>query len=155
MTELEHLVVPIARRLGSEQINWYFDRWVNGMPPFRTREGFLEAVGARVQILARWERVLATHPVILLPQRADPLLEVDEDLRSTEHLRHVLRGYAPSATINLLGLPSVFVPTGLGDGLPTGVQLVSAWHRDELCLDAAAAVEAHRGTLAEELWRRG
>ena len=56
MTELEHLVVPIARRLGSEQINWYFDSWVNGMPPFRTREAFLEAVEARVEILARWER---------------------------------------------------------------------------------------------------
>ena len=155
MTELEHLVVPIARRLGSEQINWYFDSWVNGMPPFRTREGFLEAVEARTKILARWEGVLATHPVILLPQRADPLLEVDEDLRSTEHLRHVLRGYAPSATVNLLGLPSAFVPTGLGEGLPTGVQIVAGAHREDLCLAASAAVEARLGTLVDQLWRRG
>jgi len=154
MTELEHLVVPIARRLGSEQINWYFDSWVNGMPPFRTREGFLEAVEARAAILSRWERVLETHPVILLPQRADPLLEVDEDLRSTEHLRHVLKGYAPSATVNLLGLPSVFVPTGLGDGLPTGVQIIAGPHREDLCLAAAAAIEARVGTLVEQLWRR-
>ena len=109
--------------------------------------------GARA-ILARWERVLATHPVILLPQRADPLLEVDEDLRSTEHLRHVLRGYAPSATVNLLGLPSAFVPTGLGDGLPTGVQIVAGAHREDLCLAAAAAIEARLGTLVEQLWRR-
>ena len=123
------------------------------MPPFRTRDGFLEAVEARVEILARWERVLATHPVILLPQRADPLLEVDEDLRSTEHLRHVLRGYAPSATINLLGLPSVFVPTAWGT-LPTGVQIVAGAHRDDLCLAAAAAIEARLGTLIEQLWQR-
>jgi len=46
------------------------------------------------------------------------------------------------------------VPTGLADGLPTGVQVVAPWHRDDLCLDAADAVEAHRGTLAEQLWRR-
>jgi amidase len=154
MTELEHLVVPIARRLGSEQINWYFDSWVNGMPPFRTREAFLEAVQARGAILGAWERVLATHPVVLLPQRADPLLEVDEDLRSTEHLRVVLRGYAPSATINLLGLPSAFVPTGLCDGLPTGVQIVAGAHREDLCLAAAAAIEARLGTLVDQLWRR-
>jgi len=154
MTELEHLVVPIARRLGSEQINWYFDSWVNGMPPFRTREAFLEAVQARGAILAAWERVLATHPVVLLPQRADRLLEVDEDLRGTEHLRHVLRGYAPSATINLLGLPSAFVPTGLGDGLPTGVQIVASAHREDLCLAAAAAIEARAGTLVDRLWQR-
>ena len=154
MTELEHLVVPIARRLGSEQINWYFDSWVNGMPPFRTREGFLEAVEMRAAILERWERVLQTHPVILLPQRADPLLEVDEDLRSTEHLRHVLKGYAPSATVNLLGLPSAFVPTGLGDGLPTGVQIIAGAHREDLCLAAAAAIEARVGTIVEQLWQR-
>ena len=154
MTELEHMVVPIARRLGSEQINWYFDSWVNGLPPFRTPETFLEAVATRSACVTEWARVLATHPVVLLPQRADPLLEVDEDLRSTEHLRHVLRGYAPSATVNLLGLPSVVVPTGLVDGLPTGVQLVAAAHREDLCLAAAAAVEASLGTLAEQLWQR-
>ena len=91
--------------------------------------------------------MLATHPVILLPQRADPLLEVDEDPRSTEHLRVVLRGYAD--TVNLLGLPSAFVPTGLGDGLPTGVQIVAAAHREDLCLAVAAAIEAHLGTLVE------
>jgi amidase len=100
-----------------------------------------------------WARVLATHPVVLLPQRTDPLLEVDEDLRSTEHLRHVLRGYAPSATVNLLGLPALVVPTGLVDGLPTGVQLVAPAHREDLCLAAAAAVEACLGTLGEQLWR--
>jgi amidase len=155
MTDLQQLVVPVARRLGSEQIQWYFDAWVNGLPPFTEPEAFREAVTARNAMLALWRGLLASHPVVLLPQRADPLLEVDEDLRSVEHLRLVLRGYAPSATMNLLGLPSVCVPTGLGDGLPTGVQLVSAWHREDLCLDAAAAVEAHRGTLAGELWDRG
>jgi amidase len=154
MTELEHMVVPIARRLGSEQINWYFDSWVNGLPPFRTPETFLAAVATRHACVAGWARVLATHPVVLLPQRTDPLLEVDEDLRSTEHLRHVLRGYAPSATVNLLGLPSVVVPTRLVDGLPTGVQLVAPAHREDLCLAAAAAMEACLGTLAEQLWRQ-
>lgn len=154
MTDLQQLVVPVARRLGSEQIQWYFDAWVNGLPPFTEPTAFREAVTTRNAMLAQWRAILATHPIVLLPQRADALLEVDEDLRSVEHLRLVLRGYAPSATMNLLGLPSVVVPTGLGDGLPTGVQLVSAWHRDDLCLAAAEAVEAGRGTLVEELWRR-
>ena len=81
------------------------------------------------------------------------LLEVDEDLRSVEHLRLVLRGYAPSATMNLLGLPSVVVPTGVSDGLPTGVQLVPAWHRDDLCLAAAETVERGLGTLSDALAR--
>ena len=154
MTDLQQLVVPVARRIGSEQIRWYFDAWVNGLPPFSEPDAFREAVATRNALLARWKRVLETHPVVLLPQRADPLLEVDEDLRSVEHLRHVLRGYAPSATMNLVGLPSAVVPTGLGDGLPAGVQIVSAWHREDLCLDAAAAVETGLGTLVDQLWTR-
>ena len=154
MTDLQQLVVPVARRFGSQEIQWYFDAWVNGLPPFTDAESFREAVTARNAMLAHWRGLLATHPVVLLPQRADPLLEVDEDLRSVEHLRLVLRGYAPSATMNLLGLPSAVVPTGLGDGLPAGVQIVSAWHREDLCLEVAAAVEAHLGTLVDRLWRR-
>jgi len=154
MTDLQQLVVPVARRLGSEQIQWYFDAWVNGLPPFTEVDAFRDAVAMRNAMLAHWRGLLAAHPVVLLPQRADPLLEVDEDLRSVDHLRLVLRGYAPSATMNLLGLPSAVVPTGLADGLPTGVQLVAPWHREDLCLDAASAVEAHRGTLAGQLWRR-
>jgi amidase len=154
MTDLQQLVVPVARRIGSREICWYFDAWVNGLPPFSEPDAFREAVAARHAFIARWTALLETHPVVLLPQRADPLLEVDEDLRSVEHLRLVLRGYAPSATMNLLGLPAVVVPTGLDDGLPAGVQLVAAWNREDLCLDAAAAIETHRGTLADRLWRR-
>jgi len=153
MTDLQQLVVPVARRIGSKEICWYFDAWVNGLPPFSEPDAFREAVATRNAFIARWTALLETHPVVLLPQRADPLLEVDEDLRSVEHLRLVLRGYAPSATMNLLGLPAVVVPTGLDDGLPTGVQLVAGWNREDLCLDAAAAVEARCGTLGERLWR--
>jgi amidase len=154
MTDLQQLVVPVARRLGSEQINWYFDAWVNGLPPFTEADAFRDAVAARNAMVAHWTALLERHPVVLLPQRADPLLEVDEDLRSVDHLRRVLRGYAPSATMNLLGLPSVVVPTGLGDGLPSGVQLVAGWQQEDRCLAAAAAVEAGLGTLVDELWRR-
>jgi len=153
MTDLQQLVVPVARRIGSREICWYFDAWVNGLPPFSEPDAFREAVAARNAFIARWTALLETHPVVLLPQRADPLLEVDEDLRSVEHLRLVLRGYAPSATMNLLGLPAVVVPTGLDEGLPTGVQLVAGWNREDLCLDAAAVVEARCGTLGERLWR--
>jgi amidase len=154
MTDLQQLVVPVARRLGSEQINWYFDAWVNGLPPFTEAQAFRDAVAARNAMVGQWTALLERHPVVLLPQRADPLLEVDEDLRSVEHLRRVLRGYAPSATMNLLGLPSVVVPTGLGDGLPSGVQLVAGWQQEDRCLAAAEAIELGLGTLVGELWRR-
>jgi aspartyl-tRNA(Asn)/glutamyl-tRNA(Gln) amidotransferase subunit A len=43
---------------------------------------------------------------------------------------------------NLTGVPAISVPVGFsGDGLPIGLQLMAAWGRDELLLDAAEALE--------------
>jgi amidase len=47
--------------------------------------------------------------------------------------------------IPVLGLPAAVVPVGVADGLPIGVQLIGARFREDLCLDAAAAIEARAG----------
>jgi amidase len=35
-----------------------------------------------------------------------------------------------------------------------GVQLIASRYREDLCLDAAAAIEARVGVLARQLWAR-
>jgi amidase len=47
----------------------------------------------------------------------------------------------------VLGLPAAAVPVGLAGGLPQGVQLIGPRWGEDLCLDAAATVEAAAGTL--------
>ena len=54
----------------------------------------------------------------------------------------VFRAQSPLFPTVLLGLPSVSVPTGVVDGLPTGVQVVAPRWREDLALDAAEAIEA-------------
>ena len=49
--------------------------------------------------------------------------------------------------MNLLGLPSVAVPTGVVGGLPQGVQLIGDRFREDLCLDAAEAIEDSLGLV--------
>lgn len=41
---------------------------------------------------------------------------------------------------SFIGLPSVAVPTGLRDGLPTAVQVIFRMYREDLALDAALEV---------------
>jgi amidase len=42
----------------------------------------------------------------------------------------------------VLGIPSVALPTGVADGLPTGVQVYADRWREDLCLAAAEVIEA-------------
>jgi amidase len=46
-----------------------------------------------------------------------------------------------------VGLPCVAVPTGVSDDGPLGVQLVADRFREDLCLDAAEAIEKRAGLL--------
>lgn len=153
-TDMQGQMLPAARRMGSDEIKWYFEAWFAAVTPYATVAEYVDAQAERNTLLRKWLLLLETHPVILMPQRTEPLLEVDEDLRDAKHLADLLRSFAPSATLNLMGLPSVMLPTGLYDGLPTGVQLVSARYREDVCLAAAAAVELALGTLVQQLWAR-
>ena len=49
---------------------------------------------------------------------------------------------------NVLGLPSVALPAGLADGLPTGIQIYADLWREDLALAAAEVVEAGFGAVA-------
>jgi amidase len=52
-----------------------------------------------------------------------------------------------TVAVNLLGLPAVTVPVGCEDGLPQAVQIIGPRFREDMCLAAAAAIEARTGPL--------
>ncbi len=67
----------------------------------------------------------------------------DEDVRSADGLDEIVRTLATCFALPLLGLPGISVPTGVVDGLPTGVQLIAGHFREDLVLDAAEIIEWH------------
>ncbi len=58
-----------------------------------------------------------------------------------------MHGLQITIAVNALGLPAVAVPVGTGDGLPQAVQVIGPRYREDLCLDAAAAIEERRGII--------
>ena len=95
----------------------------------------LAALFEDVDVLA-WPTVPAVAP----PLEA-PLVDLPSGTISADEAN--VRG---AGLANLTGIPGISVPVGLsGDGMPIGLQLLAAWGRDELLLDAAEALEGANG----------
>ena len=58
-----------------------------------------------------------------------------------------IRTMRMATAVNALGLPAVAVPVGVAEGLPQAVQVVGPGYREDLCLEAAAAIEERLGIL--------
>jgi amidase len=95
----------------------------------------------RAAIMRAWADWTASTPLVLAPICTIPAFPVGADL-DPEWLAGWPAALRMSVVANLLGLPSVAVPTGLADGLPQVVQIIGPRFREDLCLDAAAAIEA-------------
>ena len=89
----------------------------------------------RVDVLA-WPTVAAPAPPL-----DNPTVNLPSGAYPADYANPRQAGIA-----NLAGVPAISVPVGLSsEGLPIGLQLLAAWGRDELLLDAAEALERANG----------
>ena len=71
------------------------------------------------------------------PRLDDTSVELPSGVHPADYVNPRQGGIA-----NLAGVPAISVPVGLSpEGLPVALQLIAAWGRDELLLDAADALE--------------
>lgn len=101
----------------------------------------------RYRVARHWREFLTAYPLIVGPTWTEPPFALGADIVDQEGAMKVLEGYRFVLPANLLGLPAACVPTGLADGLPTGLQVIGDLFREDLCLDAAEAVERAVGVL--------
>jgi amidase len=129
--------------------------------PVPTRQfmmGFFDAAGdpdpvaaeqcfiIRQSLLRSWSEFLEHHPLILAPITTEMPSKAGSDLhegRVAEDLTTMRMAMA----VNTLGLPAVALPVGIAEGLPQAVQVIGPRYREDLCLDAAAALEDRVGIL--------
>ena len=112
------------------------------LDPVATVQSFI----VRQSLLRAWSGFQEQHPLIVAPIFTDVPFEVGTDL-GDGRVAETIRGMRMTLAVNALGLPAVALPVGIGEGLPQSVQVIGPRYREDLCLDAAAALEDGVGII--------
>lgn len=110
--------------------------------PVRTLQSFM----IRQSLLRAWGEFAEQHPLIVAPVFTGMPFEAGTDL-ANGRVAETIRGMRMAMAVNALGLPAVALPVGIGDGLPLSAQVIGPRYREDLCLDAAAALEDRVGII--------
>jgi amidase len=132
---------PAVQRYGDEGIKRALGLW-RALHPARDARHVLAGLTERNRLLRLWELFLVERPLVVTPVSNEPPFPIDVDLVDAATTGRLMAAQIVQLAVPVLGLPSISVPTGVVDGLPTGVQITAGRGREDLCLDAAAAVEA-------------
>jgi amidase len=103
---------------------------------------FSWALTRRATLTRAWQTLFESYAVLLMPVSGELPFPDGLDLRDEASFARVWRAQMPQVGIPFMGLPALTVSTGLVGCVPVGVQIVSGRYREDLCLDAGAAIEA-------------
>ena len=143
INEMRHVTQPWIRKYGGAAINRSLDLTLAAVPDVGL-DGYMKALALRAKHIRDWTLFMERYPLVVGPVSTEPPFEIGFDTTSAERHAEVTRAQRLLVAVNLLGFPAVSVPTGVAGGLPLGVQVIGARYREDLCLDAAEAIEAQR-----------
>lgn len=118
-----------------------------GYVPAIDADGLLDTFGSRLALMRAWSLFFAEYAVAIVPVSHVLPFPDGLDLQDQPVIDRMMAAQHCLLATPVLGYPSVSVPTGLADGTPVGVQVISGRFREDLCLDAAEIVEAHSPRL--------
>jgi amidase len=101
----------------------------------------------RDRLAVAWSAFFQDYPVVIGPTWADLPFLHDADIDPDTGVETTLNRLQFITPGNLLGIPSVALPMGVADGLPTGVQVYAERWREDLCLDVASLIEERLGRI--------
>lgn len=107
----------------------------------------MAALQRRTTLLREWLLFLETFPVLLCPTSAETPFENHSDVASEADFARIYEAQLTQAGLPLTGLPGLNVATG-SPGAPMGVQLVGRRYREDVLLEAGAAIAAASPAIA-------
>jgi amidase len=154
LTEMKATLGPIVEQHGSEDIRRIFSWWYE-MGNLLDLDGYRAGLADRTRMMRAWNLFLEAYPLVLTPFLMRPLYPWNYDVQGVTQAKDLWDAAVYSYGINYLGLPAGVVPIDFVDDLPAGVQLVGRRFREDVILDAMAAIEEAVGLFVERLWARG
>lgn len=133
------------RPLISPSLYGYLRRLCAHADPGDASERAVHAERSRLQ--RAWSAFFADYPVLIAPTWGRLPWPIDADLDPTTGIDLVADTAHYLLAGSALGMPSVALPMGVVDGLPTGIQIVADLWAESTCLDVAAIVEAAVGSV--------
>jgi len=155
MGEVLTLMKSDIEAAGSQTIRDIFDVYFQEFPPIVETE-LVHMMAKRSHYAREWSLFLQDYPLVLSPFLPQPFFKPDRDTEGAEGVHEVLGCAVYSYAMNFLGLPAACVPARLAE-LPQGpqpinVQIAARRWREDLAVDAAAAIEARVGQMCIPLW---
>ncbi|WP_170473085.1 amidase family protein [Ruegeria arenilitoris] len=155
MGEVMTLLQGDITAAGSQTIKDIFGVYFQEFPPIVETE-LVRMLAKRTYYAREWSLFLQDYHLVLSPFLPQPFFKPNRDTEGAEGVHEVLGCAVYSYAMNFLGLPAACVPARLAD-LPNGpqpinVQIAARRWREDLAVDAAAAIEARVGPMAPILW---
>ncbi|MGE0726072.1 MAG: amidase family protein, partial [Alphaproteobacteria bacterium] len=101
----------------------------------------LDTLQGRMPLARAWSLFLERHPVLLCPVSGELPFPDLLDVESPAAFRRVFEAQLTQVGLPLMSLPGLTVSTGMAGSAPVGVMLVAARYREDVLLDAGAAIE--------------
>ena len=109
--------------------------------PEPSLNGMMDTLQARMTLAREWSVFLEEYPVLICPVSGELPFPDLLDVESPAAFRRVIEAQLTQVGLPLMGLPGLTVSTGMAGAVPVGVMLVAGRFREDLLLDAGAAIE--------------
>jgi amidase len=142
INEERRFLAPAIRKYGDKKSQRNLDDHV-AYAPHLDGDQVLACFEQRLRMIRDWQLFMARFPIIVMPvSHRLPFPDNLDQEDDADTIRDLIDAQRSLLAIPLLGFPAVAVPTGLSQGIPVGVQVVAGRFREDLCFDAAEAIEA-------------
>jgi amidase len=153
LTELKGTLGPIVDQFGSDELRRIFS-WYYEFGRILELDDFRAGLADRTRMIRAWNVFLEAYPLVLTPFLMRPTYAWNYDAEGKMQAKDLFDASIYSYAINYLALPAGVVPIDLVLDLPAGVQLVGRRFREDVILDAMAAIEQSADRLVNRLWAR-